>query len=213
MPAYDEEIEEARAEGVEIRTLVNPVEIIASNGKVSGVRCQTMTLGSFDKTGRRRPVTSEESFVIDADQVIFACGQTLDVESIFRDIQIETVSSGRIKTDPVTGQTSVPWIFSGGDSATGPLSIVEAVAGGERAAVGIDEFLSGSAHAFWRTERKNDTFFDPDADPSDALRERQPVLAINRRVCNFDEVELSWTENETIRQAKRCLRCDFGKGE
>jgi NADH-quinone oxidoreductase subunit F len=39
------------------------------------------------------------------------------------------------------------------------------------------------------------------------------VLAINRRVCNFDEVELSWTENETIRQAKRCLRCDFGKGE
>jgi NADH-quinone oxidoreductase subunit F len=77
--------------------------------------------------------------------------------------------------------------------------------------VGIDEFLTGARHAFWRKEAKVDTFFDPDADPLMVPRQKVSVLSAERRKHNFDEVEQVWVESEAVRQAKRCLRCDYGK--
>lgn len=116
-----------------------------------------------------------------------------------------------IKTDRVTGQTSVPWLFAGGDASTGPMSVVDAIAGGERAAVGIDQYLTGEDHAFWRTEKPVDTVFDPDADPASYPRKEPVCIPVERRKGNFNEVERPWIEAETIRQALRCLRCDYGK--
>jgi len=114
-------------------------------------------------------------------------------------------------TDPVTGRTSMPWVFCGGDAATGPVSVIGAVAGGEHAAVAIDEYLSGQNHAFWRTEQIIDTAFDVNADPVSYPRVKMPVLETDRRKSNFNEIEAPWIEVETVRQAKRCLRCDYGK--
>jgi NADH-quinone oxidoreductase subunit F len=85
------------------------------------------------------------------------------------------------------------------------------VAAGERAAVGIDLYLTGENHAFWRDDHEVDTSFDPDAEPSDAPREKLNLLAVERRRNNFDEVEQPWCESVAIRQAGRCLRCDYGK--
>jgi len=82
MPAYKEEIEDAVAEGVELKILTSPVAIETKNGKAVGLRCEAMTLGEFDKSGRRRPKAGEgDEFVLDADQIIFACGQEMDSES------------------------------------------------------------------------------------------------------------------------------------
>ena len=81
---------------------------------------------------------------------------------------------------------------------------------GERAAVGIDLFLTGSKHDFWRKEKHNDSFFDPEADPAKYPRTHMVMLSAGRRRYNFDEVELVWPEGEAIRQARRCLRCDYG---
>jgi len=211
MPAWAEEIEAALEEGILLHTLTNPVEIIQQKGTITGVKCTTMKLGEFDPSGRRSPVTGDETFVFQADQVILATGQTLDCASIFDGIKLETKGSDKIKCNPLTGQTSVPWIFSGGDSVSGPSSVIEAVAGGEIAAVGIDEFFTGEKHAFWRAHQKVDTFFDPDDEPAPFPRKDMALLSVARRKVNFDEVEQVWSEGEAVRQAKRCLRCDYGK--
>ena len=211
MPAYEEEIEEAIHEGVRLQLLTAPVEVVAETGRVVGIRCQPMRLGEFDRSGRRRPQEGGETFVLPADQVLVAIGQALDPQAIGDDIHLDLRAGGFLAVDPVSGQTSQKWIFAGGDAVSGPSSVVEAVAAGERAAVGIDRFLTGSAHAFWREIKEVSTFYDPDAEPLDAPREMLPLIPVERRRNNFDEVEQPWRESVAVRQAHRCLRCDYGR--
>lgn len=211
MPAFLEEIEEALHEGITIKSLTNPDEILVSDGKVTGIKCHSMKPGKFDRSGRRRPENDGKIFTVEADQVIFACGQTLDSSELFDHDELQPVSGYRIMADSITGKTCIPWLFSGGDAATGPMSVIHAVACGEHAATGIDEYLTGENHAFWRVQQIVDTAFDVNADPSPDPRANMPVLAVERRKDNFNEIELSWVEAEAIRQAKRCLRCDYGK--
>ncbi|MCE5269264.1 MAG: FAD-dependent oxidoreductase [Planctomycetaceae bacterium] len=211
MPAYEEEIEEAENEGVQLQLLTAQSEIVLDGKRVKGLKCLPMRLGEFDRSGRRRPEEGGDAFFLPADQVLVAIGQSLDLQKICNNTTIESRNQGFIQVNPVTTQTSEKWIFAGGDAVTGPSSVVEAVAAGERAAVGIDLYLTGANHAFWRENRQVDTSFDPDADPSDAPRERLSLLSVDRRRSNFDEVEQPWRESVALRQAGRCLRCDYGK--
>jgi NADH-quinone oxidoreductase subunit F len=213
MPAYEEEIEEAENEGVKMLMLTAPEKILTRDGKVQGLICRKMKLGEFDRSGRRRPNASPEGeFKIEADQIIAAIGQASEANQFLKDSDIELNNRNCIKAKPLSGQTSQDWIFAGGDIVTGPWSVIEAVAAGEKAAVGMDEFLTGEKHAFWREEKELDTYFDPEADPVPYPRKKQPLISAERRRNNFDEVEQSWSEAVAIRQAKRCLRCDYGKG-
>jgi len=211
MPAYEEEIEEAEHEGVELRLLTAPIEVVVEGKRVAGIKCLPMRLGEFDRSGRRRPEEGGDAFIIRADQVLVAIGQTLDLKNLCDSVQLESRNQTFIHVNPVTGQTSEKWIFSGGDSVTGASSVVEAVAAGERAAVGIDLYLTGKNHAFWRESHEIDTAFDPDAEPSDAAREKLYLIPVERRKNNFAEVEQPWPEAIAVRQAGRCLRCDYGK--
>lgn len=212
MPAYEEEIEEAEIEGVKMMMLTAPVEIVEKDGKVCGIKCRKMKLGEFDRSGRRRPDESGESdFLLEADQIIAAISQASEADKFLGSSGVALNNKNCVKVKPLTGQTNVDWVFAGGDVVTGPWSVIEAVAAGERAAVGMDEFLTGESHAFWREEKVLDTYFDPDADPVPYPREKQPLISSERRRNNFDEVEQSWSEAVAIRQAKRCLRCDYGK--
>ena len=210
MTAYEEEVQEAEREGVRLETLVTPTAIIGADGRLTGVRCCRMKLGEFDRSGRRRPVPAEDGeFTVEADHVILAVGQTLGPAALFNGAAPKMTRDGFVATDPVTGQTSVEWLFAGGDDNTGPSSVVAAVAAGERAAVGMDLFLTGEDHAFWREHQEPDTFFDPDAEPTPYPRAHLRMLAVEQRRCNFQEVELTWTKNVALREAKRCLRCDY----
>jgi NADH-quinone oxidoreductase subunit F len=213
MPAWGEEIDAADLEGIELMTLVAPQEILRdADGNVTGVRCKEMALGDYDKSGRRRPVAGRDpDFVVEADTVIAAIGQSLDAAAVLNGTPVQLNRRSYLAADPDTGQTSVDWVFSGGDAATGPSSVVEAIGAGERAAAGIDQFLTGANHAFWRRDLEPPTFFDPDADPVFVERHRVQELAVAERVTNFDEVELSWAAEVALAEAKRCLRCDFGK--
>jgi len=211
MPAFMEEIEEALQEGITIKALTSPDEIIVADGKVAGVRCHSMKPGKFDKSGRRRPEKDGKTFLVEADQIIFAVGQTLDSSELFDRNELQPVSGYRIMANPITGQTAMPWVFSAGDAASGPMSVVHAVAGGERAAVGIDEYLTGENHAFWRAEQVVASAFDINADPVPYPRINMSVLEVDRRKNNFNEIETSWLETQAVRQAQRCLRCDYGK--
>jgi len=211
MPAYSEEIEEALQEGIKVYPLTNPQEIIIENEKIIGVRCNKMRLGEFDHSGRRRPVNDSDSFIIPAHQVIMALGQDFDTSLIYKGTKLDMNAESSIIIDPLTGKTSVDWIFAGGDCATeGPKTVIEAIAAGERAAVGIDTFLTGKNNAFWREEKVVHTYFDPNAEPVNYSRSKMSLLNVDRRKYNFNEVEQPWLEAEAIRQAQRCLRCDYG---
>jgi NADH-quinone oxidoreductase subunit F len=211
MPAYAEEIEEAEREGVRIETLVAPEEIAVRDGRVAGVRCRRMTLGEYDRSGRRRPKAGPDlPFVIDTDLVIAAIGQGLAKEEVVDGLGLEMNGQGYVEADPITGQTSVPWLFAGGDAASGPSSVAEAVGAGERAAVGIDASLNdGVRRAFWRDDWESDVAFDPDADPASFPRAPMKTVPVERRHGNFQEVEVTFTEKVARREAHRCLRCDY----
>lgn len=213
MPAYAEEVQEALPEGVDLLELTQPTEIVVDeDGRAAGDRCTKMTLGEFDRSGRRRATSlSEDEFVLPGDQVVLAIGQSLDLSVVSRDIELTTTAAGFIDADPQTGQTAIEWIFAGGDASSGPSSVVRAIAAGERGAYGIDLVLTGAEHAFWRDDQPVDTHYDPSADPVPYDREKIPGVPAERRRHTFAEVEQSWCEAVALRQAKRCLRCDYGK--
>ena len=212
MPAWMEEIDSAHLEGIEIMPMVAPKEILRDKaGKLTGVLCQQMVLGDYDKSGRRRPVAGRNpDFIVACDQVIAAIGQSLDADEILGGSSLE-MRNGWIKIDRATGATSLDWVFAGGDAATGPASVVEAIAAGEKAAVTIDERLSGANHAFWRRDVEVDCYFDPDADPCDTPRAVVGCVDPAVRTCSFVEVELPWDMDVALAEAHRCLRCDYGK--
>ncbi|MDZ4165166.1 MAG: FAD-dependent oxidoreductase [Smithellaceae bacterium] len=210
MPAWAEEVHEAELEGVKLQFLVAPLEALSKNGKVASLKCAAMTLGDYDSSGRRRPVMQKgKDFEVKADLVISAIGQYIDQKELTDGLKVEMTRNGYVKTDPLTGKTSVDWLFAGGDVAIGPSSVVEAIAAGEKAAVGIDTLLSGADNAFWRKEKALDTFFDPDAEPTADLRARVDNLSIAERLRNFKEVEKQLPVATAICEAKRCLRCDY----
>ena len=133
MPAWAEEVLAADEEGIEIKTLVAPKEIVRGpQSEVRGVVCTSMAMGEFDASGRRRSVpSSNPDYFIECDQVIGAIGQSLNFGS----------DSGRCPgrdragldcNNGSTGKTSVDWVFSGGDAATGPQSVVSAVGAGDK---------------------------------------------------------------------------------
>jgi len=212
MPAYAEEIEAAIEEGVTVECLMSPEAFERDkHGKVTGVRCAPMRLGDFDRSGRRRPeADAQQAKVMPADQVILAVGQALDARGLLGG-EVALTESGWLKADPVTGATSLEWLFAAGDAVTGPWSVVGAIGDGEKAAVGMDQALTGAKHAFWRQYHEVQTDYDPDADPVEYPRTKMPEMPVERRRNNFDEVEQSWNESTAVRQAKRCLRCDYGK--
>lgn len=213
MPAYEEEVAEALQEGVTIHCLTQPVQIIKDKkNHVKAVSCLRMGLGTFDASGRRRPMAqSQDPLTIEVDQVIMAIGQRLDLAGLTGDMPLMLNDRRFISVDPVTGATSIERVYAGGDCTEGPSSVVEAIAAGERAAVGIDLFLTGSNHAFWRFEQVVHTAFDPEAEISSDERAAVRQIPVQRRRNNFEEVELPWNEEVAMAQAHRCLRCDYGK--
>ncbi len=213
MPAYAEEVEEALHEGVRLETLIQPVEILDDGaGNVKGIAVLPMHLGEFDRSGRRRSTPEgQKKRIIECDQVILAVGQVLRGNELTGKSGLQLNSKGFFIADERSGETNIPGVFAGGDAVTGPSSVVEAIGAGEKAAVGIDQYITGSSHAFWRVSREVDVAYDASAEPAPYQREAQPLIDVSRRRHSFEEVEQTWLENSAKRQCSRCLRCDYGK--
>jgi NADH-quinone oxidoreductase subunit F len=206
MPAIPEEIEDAVMEGVDIRYLVAPVAI-EGDGRVRAVRCTEMTLGTADESGRRRPIPKPGSeLILEADHVIVAIGQAPELGFAASDDRL-VVSRGLISTHPVTQRSGEGNVFAGGDAVTGPATVIEAIAAGQRAAQAIDVFLGGDG------ELPPDRGFAPRSKPgeAEAAVPRQPARATppRKRKGNFDEVLKAYSLQAACTEARRCLRCDL----
>ena len=141
MPANPWEVKEAEKEGVKIELLVAPKKILEKAGRVGGLELVKMKLGEQDETGRRTPVPVEDSeFSLELDTVIVAIGETAETTFLPKDVEVD--KAGRIIVNPFTMETSLPNVFAGGDTVTGPATIMEAILAGKKAAYSINRYLT-----------------------------------------------------------------------
>lgn len=212
MPADYREVDAAMEEGINIQFLVAPVSIISKNGEIEGVRCIKMKLGDVDRSGRRRPIPIEGSeFEIKLDNLISAIGQEPDLS--YLQGKIKTDGGKTVFVDKETLQTNIPNVFAGGDAVTGPATVTQAIAHGKIAATSIHKYLRGES-----LERKYDVIrtsvsIEPlklsEEEMEELRRPKMPCLEMEKRISGFDEVELGYSSDMAMNEAKRCLRCDW----
>lgn len=142
MPACKEEIEHAKAEGIEFRILTNPSRVLGyHNGWVMGLECMEMVLGEPDSSGRKTPIEKKNSeFVLPVDMVIMALGQGANPLIKKTTPNLRVNDNGNILTNDL-GATNILGVFAGGDIVTGPSTVVNAVKAGKNAADAIDNYL------------------------------------------------------------------------
>ncbi len=208
MPAYEAEVAAALDEGVKIQFLAAPAEVMAGNGRASGLKCIKMELGPADQTGRRRPIPVEGTeFVIEADLIVPAIGQVVDPDLWDKVSDLERSPWNTIQVDPVSHATSVEGIFAGGDAGTGPATVVEAVAAGKQAAISITRYLKGEDLTAGRGDKwPEHREYPPIPDMPAEARATNPEIPVSERK-EFAEVELALSEDEALREANRCLNC------
>ena len=140
MPANPWEVKEAEDERVKIEFLVAPKRFLGKNGKVSSIEFVRMQLGEPDESGRRKPIPIEGSeFTREADMVILAIGEMPNLAFLPKEIELN--EDGTVWVDPITMETSLKGVFAGGDAATGPATVIEAIKAGKRAAESIENYL------------------------------------------------------------------------
>jgi len=213
MPAYPEEIEGAKEEGIEFSYLTAPAGIQSQDGKVTGLECIRTELGKPDASGRQRPVPVEGSeFVMTCDAVIPAIGQKIDVTWIEEESELELTSRNTFRVNPHTLQTSIPDVFAAGDAVTGPATVIEAVAAGHEAVAAIERFLNGEdldqyAEEQAAKEPPGTDWQEISEGVEHAPRVESEHLDPLQRVNSFDEVDRSFSEEAARNEAARCVDC------
>jgi len=213
MPAYPEEIQGAKEEGIEFTYLTAPVGIHSEDGRVTGFECIRTELGPPDASGRRRPVPVVGSeFVIPCDAVIPGIGQQIDMSWAAGAPDMELTPRNTFRVNPHTFQTSVPDVFAAGDAVTGPATVIEAVAAGHKVAAAMHRFINKEDLDQYAQE------LAVEQPPGSKWQEISPEIETVSRVApahldpvqragNFDEVVRNFSEEEAKKEAARCVDC------
>ncbi len=208
MTALPAEIEGAIAEGIEVQTLRAPSKLdIDESGHVRGLYVTPQMISTI-KNGRASVKSSgAEDEYIPCDELIIAIGQNIETKH-FEEAGIP-VARGKIVASTSGDFDSIPGVFAGGDCASGPATVIKAIAAAKVVAANIDEYL-GYHHTI-----------SVDVDIPDArLEDKEPCGRVElgereagERAKDFNGCELCMTEGEAVQEASRCLRCDhFGYG-
>jgi NADH-quinone oxidoreductase subunit F len=212
MPALVDEVYSALQEGIRLETLVSPTRILSKNGRLSEIEFIKNELGSMDSSGRREPVPMPGTeFSVPLDTLLVAIGEEPDIEFL-ASMGIEVTARGRVRVDPETLAASRPGVFAGGDIVTGSNTVVDAIAAGMKAAVMIRRYLRGEEMREPSAVRLPRVYVQPAVPPqeeaSQICRGEPRTLPIELRWHSFAEVEMPLSEEDAIREARRCLRCD-----
>jgi hypothetical protein len=209
MPAHAWEIEGALAEGVRIMTSWGPHRILRENGKTVGVelvRCSSV----FDDKGNFCPAFEDTKERIEGEQVIMAIGQATALSFLERSREI-SVDRGLIVVNQETLETGMKGVYAGGDVTEVTGAIIRAMAAGRKVASSIDRALGGTGEIdevlFERAPANQ--FLGRDEGYAYWPREPVPELDPGSRVSGFQEISLGYTEEQAVKEAKRCLQCDL----
>jgi NADPH-dependent glutamate synthase beta subunit-like oxidoreductase len=204
MPAHEEGIEMALAEGVNVSVCWGPKRIVGDNGKVTGIEllcCRSV----FDEARAFAPCFDEGTTqTLRADMVILAVGESLDRTSLPNELK---TTGDFISTDPFTLETNLPGLFAAGVAATGAGSVVEAVASGKRAAVSIDRFLQGTDLREGRGEETPVVKKPPREGIEIRHRQETALLPINERRGDFREIKTGFDRETAEQEQQRCMGC------
>ena len=208
MTALPGEIEGAVSEGIELMTLKAPSRIEADgNGRVKGIYVTPQMISRI-KDGRASvKATGEDDIFVPCQTLIVAIGQDIEYQH-FAEAGVP-VERGKIVTERHGGIENIPGVFAGGDCASGPASVIKAIAAAKVVAANIDEYL-GYRHIISCDVQI----------PEARLDDRPPCGRVNlseresgERVHDFEAVEFCMTKKEACQESGRCLRCDhFGYG-
>ena len=212
MPAYPHNQADALREGIECHCGFGPGTILQENGHVAGMELKTC-IRVVDEQGRFAPLFDENATMrIRADHIIFAIGQASELDGFAKDVRTE---QGRIVIEDVTFSTSAWGIFAAGDAATGPKTLILAMAQGEAAAKSIDQYLKTREPAFFPRTRLSQIIAK--AKLVGACRPTRPLpiearytskfLDPEARSANWEEVEGAMTIEEARQESQRCMRC------
>ncbi len=196
MPADREELESALEEGGKLMELTLPER---ANAHPEGPRLslRVMELGEVDATGRRSPRATDRSISVECDLVVAAVGEKPDA-ALLASMKIACGTDGLPLHDRRTQASSRPGVYVGGDAASGPASIIAAVADGRRAAYAMLRAAGiappPSSYAPFPTA-SSDTAFPLDTDKLAARGDFAESLS--RSSASF-----------VARESERCLRCD-----
>jgi len=211
VPAHELALAGALAEGVKLECSWGSVKFIADGNKVEEIEFQRC-LNVFDSCGVFSPVfDSCELNILKADTVIVAIGQSADEEMLKRfNLSSEEIS----KIDPLTLRTPDEMIFAAGDMATGPSSVIAAMANGRNAAESVHRYLDKEHMTYGRSyPGPVQTEFTINTERGTA----DPRTPIKVRPCSgkgdFKEIETPFDVETARREAQRCYSCGqpFGK--
>lgn len=214
MPGFDWEIGVAEEEGVEICSGRTFKEIVVEDNRIIGVRCMEIDFRGF-KQGR--PDFDEipgTEHILPADLVIWAIGQEPDFSFLPRDGSIDTRFPFGIRSDE-NMMTTLPGVFVSGDVRRGQtFFVIDAIGEGHKAARSIDRYLRGdkglqepaTIPVMEFSEEESSARYQQ-SEASGRLRVPIPELPIQDRVGNFNEVDLTISEEEALTEARRCLIC------
>ncbi|MBI9076120.1 MAG: FAD-dependent oxidoreductase [Desulfatibacillum sp.] len=207
IPADEEEVHGAVAEGIAIVDKVRVVEFVQAQGRFTGLVCKPTVPGMADANGICWPVLKQdgETREFAFDRVIVAIGQSGPF-SEDKKSDLEITDYGFIKIYE-SAQTSIPGVYAAGDAVTGPTTVVRSMASGRAVADVICEKLLG--HSFFaKSGRPVDKDFC--AIPSGLAHVKRAVMPeadAKDRVKSFDEVSKGLTEAQVLNEACRCLQC------
>jgi NADH-quinone oxidoreductase subunit F len=208
MPAIDEEIEAAEEEGVRFVFLAAPHRILGdAAGNVKAIEIVKTQLGEYDKSGRRRPIPTDEVQRFECDSVILAVGETFDLD-FCRASGLALKDEGTIAVDRFSLETSRPGFYAGGDVITGASNVSNAMGGGKLAARKIDERLMGEQR--WeRLFPEIEYSRKAPGEPSLSKRHSAHAVPAAVRVHSQQEVVAGLDAKEALEECRRCLRCDL----
>jgi NADPH-dependent glutamate synthase beta subunit-like oxidoreductase/CO/xanthine dehydrogenase FAD-binding subunit len=139
MPALPEEVDEALAEGIELIPSCGPARLLRDGDGITGLELRRC-LSVFDEACRFAPTYDDADLrVVEADEVILAVGQRVETQALAAAGM--PIDGGRLAVDQETQATSLDGVFAGGDVATGPATVIAAMAAGRRAALAIGQYL------------------------------------------------------------------------
>ena len=212
MPAIKDEIKEAEKEGIKFHFLSSPCKILCDDDVCTGVECFAMDLGEPDESGRKAPMyVAGSEFNIEADMIISAVGLTPDLSFLPEATTLQVWQGERLVVDKNMA-TNTPGIFAGGDVVSGPSSVIEAIAAGKKAAVSVDCYLSGKPYPEMEPDGPVARLDDPVMqfhmrEIEKDKRAAMPVLEVNERKSCFKEVHQGLSDDEAVREGRRCLTC------
>ena len=216
MPADREEVEAALAEGIVFHYLTNPVRIVTEDGRITGIEAVMMRQTVADEGGRRNvePVPGTER-VLACTTLIAAIGQQIHKGTLRPEDGIKLDRWNCVEVAPVDLATSRTGVFAGGDCASGPSTLIHAMANGLKASRSIDDWLTHGRVRFQPRARMRQLLNDNRMLADDAVevpvkpqyRVHQSELDPEVRKQMFEEVEQTISVEQAYREATRCMRC------